>query len=190
MFIINFCLNMFRASLCPSSGDQRPCVTAYGVLLWFCWMWLVVVVGRCVVGCEHCEGYCWTVTFTVLTSYMHRIMHRWSYTCNLVASAACSSYWEVNTCKTGKESIFILLYLLIALLWKRHTYRWRRQFCWWPVGYINVTLAVKDSTNQKYCRIHMIFFFCYRPLSFLCTELQAGRSWVRFQCCNWNFSLT
>jgi len=21
------CLNMFRASLCPSSGEQRPCVT-------------------------------------------------------------------------------------------------------------------------------------------------------------------
>ena len=29
MFIINFCLIMFRASLCPSSGEQRPCVTAY-----------------------------------------------------------------------------------------------------------------------------------------------------------------
>ena len=51
-FIINFCLNMFRASLCPSSGEQRPCVTASGVLRWFCWVWLVAVVGRCVVGCE------------------------------------------------------------------------------------------------------------------------------------------
>jgi hypothetical protein len=30
-------------------------VTAYGVLSWFCCMWLVAVVGRCVVGCEHCE---------------------------------------------------------------------------------------------------------------------------------------
>ena len=55
MFINNFCLNMFRASLCPSSREQRPCVTAYGVLRWFCWMWLVAVVGRCVVGCEHCK---------------------------------------------------------------------------------------------------------------------------------------
>ena len=36
-FIINFCLNMFRASLCASSGVLRPCVTAYGVLRWFCW---------------------------------------------------------------------------------------------------------------------------------------------------------
>ena len=34
MFIINYCLNMFRASLCPSSGEQRPCITAYGVLRW------------------------------------------------------------------------------------------------------------------------------------------------------------
>ena len=69
MFIINFCLNMFRALLCPSSGEQRPCVTAYGVLRW---MWLVGVLGRCFVGCEHCEGYCSTrklVTFTVLASY-------------------------------------------------------------------------------------------------------------------------
>jgi len=55
MFIINFRLNMFRASLCPSSGEQRPCVTACVVLRWFCWMWLVAVVGHCVVGCEHCS---------------------------------------------------------------------------------------------------------------------------------------
>ena len=27
MFIINFCLNMFRASLCPSSGEQKHCVS-------------------------------------------------------------------------------------------------------------------------------------------------------------------
>ena len=46
---------MFRASLCPSSGEYRPGVTAFGVLRWFCWMWLVAVVGRCVVGCEHCS---------------------------------------------------------------------------------------------------------------------------------------
>jgi hypothetical protein len=55
MFIINFCLNMFRASLCPSSGEQRPCVTAFGELRWFCWMWLVAVVGRRVVGCQQCS---------------------------------------------------------------------------------------------------------------------------------------
>ena len=76
MFIINFCLNMFRAPFCPSSGEQRPCVTAYGVMRWFCWMWLVAVVGRCVVGCEHCEGYCCCILLVpslfTLTTYGHR----------------------------------------------------------------------------------------------------------------------
>jgi len=67
-FIINFCLNMFRASLRPSSGELRPCVTAYGVPCWFCWMWLLAVVGRCVVGCEHCEGYCSTSQCSHLTT--------------------------------------------------------------------------------------------------------------------------
>ena len=33
LFIINFCLNMFRASLCPSSGDQRPCYCIWFVVL-------------------------------------------------------------------------------------------------------------------------------------------------------------
>jgi len=59
-------LNMFRASLCPSSGE-KDYVTARGVLRWFFWMWLVAVVGRCVVGCEHCEGYC-----SMLTIHGHR----------------------------------------------------------------------------------------------------------------------
>ena len=26
-----------------------------------CWMWLVAVVGRHVVGCEQCEGYCFVL---------------------------------------------------------------------------------------------------------------------------------
>jgi hypothetical protein len=49
MFIINFCLNMFRASLCHLQENKGP-VTAFGVLFCFCWMWLVAVVGLCVVG--------------------------------------------------------------------------------------------------------------------------------------------
>jgi len=55
MFIINFCLNMFRASLCPSSEEQRPCVTAFGVLFWFCWMWLVAVVGPPATATNHIQ---------------------------------------------------------------------------------------------------------------------------------------
>jgi len=40
IFIINFCLNIFRASLCPSSGAQRPC---------YC-MWCTALVLLDVVG--------------------------------------------------------------------------------------------------------------------------------------------
>jgi len=41
--------------------ENETYVTACGVLRWFWWMWLVAVVGRCLVGCEHCEGYGSTV---------------------------------------------------------------------------------------------------------------------------------
>jgi len=30
--------------------ENKGPVTAFGVLFWFCWMWFVAVVGRCVVG--------------------------------------------------------------------------------------------------------------------------------------------
>ena len=35
--------------------ENKGTVTAFGVLFWFCWMLLVAVVGRCVVGCEQCS---------------------------------------------------------------------------------------------------------------------------------------
>ena len=37
--------------------ENKVPVTAFGVLFWFCWLWLVAAVGRCVVGCEHCSHY-------------------------------------------------------------------------------------------------------------------------------------
>ena len=49
-------LNMFRASLCPSSGEQDVCYCTWCAVLVL--LWLVAAVGRCVVGCEHCGGYC------------------------------------------------------------------------------------------------------------------------------------
>ena len=64
MFIINnfsTCFGHHYAHL----QENKTYVTARGVLFWFCWMWLVAVVGRCVVGCEHCR----TVTFTVRTPH-------------------------------------------------------------------------------------------------------------------------
>ena len=33
--------------------ENKGLVTAFGVLFWFCWIWLVAVVGRCLAGCEH-----------------------------------------------------------------------------------------------------------------------------------------
>jgi glycerol-3-phosphate acyltransferase PlsY len=33
--------------------ENKGSVTAFGVLFWICWMWLVAVVGRCLAGCEH-----------------------------------------------------------------------------------------------------------------------------------------
>jgi len=51
MFIINTfstCFGHHYAHL----QDTKTCFTARGVLRWFCWMWLVAVVGRCVLGCE------------------------------------------------------------------------------------------------------------------------------------------
>jgi len=53
--------------------ENKSPVTAYGVLFWFCSMWLVAVVGRCVAGCDHYEGFCSTTeteteTFIVITS--------------------------------------------------------------------------------------------------------------------------
>jgi hypothetical protein len=47
MFIINFCLNMFRTSLCASSGEQRVC---------YC-IWCVVLVLLDVVG-SGCGALC------------------------------------------------------------------------------------------------------------------------------------
>jgi hypothetical protein len=35
--------------------ENKGPVTAFDVLFWFCWMWLVAVVGRCLVGCEQCS---------------------------------------------------------------------------------------------------------------------------------------
>ena len=51
---VSTCLGHHYAHLQENKGP----VTAFGVLFWFCWMWLVAVVGCCVVGCEQCGGFC------------------------------------------------------------------------------------------------------------------------------------
>ena len=48
---VSTCFGQHYAHLQENKGP----VTAFGVLFWFCWMWLVAVVRRCVVGCEQCS---------------------------------------------------------------------------------------------------------------------------------------
>jgi len=47
-------------NIMPIFRRTKGPVTAFGVLFWFCWMWLVAVVGRFLAGCEQCEGLCST----------------------------------------------------------------------------------------------------------------------------------
>ena len=46
---VSTCFGHHYAHLQENKGP----VTAFCVLFWFCWMWLVAVVGRCLAGCEH-----------------------------------------------------------------------------------------------------------------------------------------
>ena len=42
--------------------ENKEPVSAFGVLFWFCWMWMVAVVGRYLAGCDHYEGSCSTLS--------------------------------------------------------------------------------------------------------------------------------
>ena len=48
---VSTCFGHHYAHLHENKGP----VTPFGVLFWFCWMWLVAVVGRCLAGCEQCS---------------------------------------------------------------------------------------------------------------------------------------
>ena len=51
---VSTCFGHHYAHLWENKGP----VTVFGVLFWFCWMWLVAADGCCLAGCEHCEGFC------------------------------------------------------------------------------------------------------------------------------------
>jgi len=53
---VSTCFGHHYAHLQENKGP----ITAFGVQFWFCWMWLVAVVGRCLAGCDHYEGFCST----------------------------------------------------------------------------------------------------------------------------------
>jgi hypothetical protein len=54
MFILTSISTCFGHHYAHLQENKEP-VTAFGVLFCFCWMWLVAVVGRCVVGHEQCS---------------------------------------------------------------------------------------------------------------------------------------
>ena len=51
---VSTCFGHHNAHLQENKGP----VTAFGVLFWFYWMWVVAVVGRCLARCNHYEGFC------------------------------------------------------------------------------------------------------------------------------------
>ena len=58
---VSTCFGQHYAHLQENKGP----VTAFVVLFWFCWMWLVAVVGRCAVGSDHYEGFCSTPCYCI-----------------------------------------------------------------------------------------------------------------------------
>ena len=66
MFIINFCLNMFRASLCPSSGEQRLCYCK-----WCTALVLLDVVGS---GCGGLRCRMWALWRLLFNMLRHKLI--------------------------------------------------------------------------------------------------------------------
>ena len=56
MFTIKLLSQHVSGIIMPIIRRTRPCITAYGVLHWLCWLWLCVELGRKL--CALCERYC------------------------------------------------------------------------------------------------------------------------------------
>ena len=68
---VSTCFGHHYAHLQENKGP----VTAFGVLFWFCWMWLVAVVGRYLVGCEHYATIRCLLLTSVSTCFGHHYAH-------------------------------------------------------------------------------------------------------------------
>jgi hypothetical protein len=53
--LLTFVSTCFRHHYAHLQENKSP-VTAFGVLFWFCCMWLIAVDGRCLAGCDHYKG--------------------------------------------------------------------------------------------------------------------------------------
>jgi len=72
--------------------ESKEPLTAFGVLFWFCWMWLVAGVGRCLVGCEHPTSQCFTLHSCRTFNGSHRVFDfRW---CEITLSAPEPTKWQ------------------------------------------------------------------------------------------------
>ena len=67
MLIIDYSLDTFRASLCPSSGEKTTCYCIWGIFAAKCWMWHVAVLWCYVEGVSTVKVAARAATFTVLT---------------------------------------------------------------------------------------------------------------------------
>jgi len=71
------CFGHHHAHLQENEGP----VTAFGVLFWFCWMWLVAVVGRCLAGCDQYEGFCSTLNRNLKYRFVYPLKTRCTNWC-------------------------------------------------------------------------------------------------------------
>jgi len=130
MFIINFCLNMFRVSLCPASGEQRPCVTAFGALRWFCWMWLVAVAGGPTTATNH-------------------IQQNQNNTPNAVTQGLCSSEDGHNDARNMLRQKLIINIWLLHLVGMEIIFFWNVIDSWWLLGGTYCLFLDGRNVNQN-----------------------------------------
>ena len=93
--------------------ENKTYVTACGVLRWFCWLWLVAFVGRWVIGCEHCEGYCYPTTQRPTAATNHNQQNQRSTT-HAVTHGLCSPEDGHNDARN------MLRQMLIINIWLLH----------------------------------------------------------------------
>ena len=106
MFVINFSLNMFRASLCPSSGEQRPCYCIWCIAL----VLLDVIDSGC--GALRCRMRALYLRMSVIFVLKNLICTN----VTLIVTSACQFIYHL----TGLDTIYALLSTVIIFHEKYH----------------------------------------------------------------------
>ena len=137
MFIINVCLNMFRASLCPSSGVERPCYC-----IWCIALVLLDVVGS---GCGALRCRMWAL----LASHF---VWLWEQT-------AINSLYSINSlvCITEKECVYCAVRTgYLNVIWVIcFTWIWEQTAI---ISLYNINwLVFITATECVYCAVRPVF---------------------------------